>query len=232
MKSESARLLKPFSLDEYQQLVSTSEVLEQDGHGLKVLKTPEGLIVKIFRRKKLVSSALIKSYATRFVENARKLNSLGFNTVEIVDLYYCKPIKRVLVFYHPLPGETLRTLLHHKGHDDGVMELFIDLLAQMHEKGVFFRSCHFNNIIVANSMDRMGLIDISDMKIQPQRLSYYQRKRNFKHMVRYKVDQESIRQFGINRFMERYFRSCSLPESRKDQLRNSLNQLIVADGGI
>lgn len=203
--------------------------MEQDGHGLKVLKTPEGLIVKIFRRKKLVSSALIKSYAERFVENARKLKSLGFDTVDIIDLYYCREIKRALVFYHPLPGETLRTALRNNGHSDDLMERFVQLLARMHEKGVFFRSCHFNNIIVANSLDKLGLIDISDMKIWSKRLSFSQRRRNFKHMVRYKIDQESIKQFGINRFVESYCHSSSLPGSNKEQLRDLLNKLMLSD---
>lgn len=224
--------MKPFSLGEFQKLVSASEVLEQDDHGPKVLKTPEGLMVKIFRRKRLISSALIKSYAVRFVENARKLKDLGFSTVDIEGFYYCKEIKRALVFYRPLPGETLRTTLRNKGHDDDLMERFIQLVARMHEKGVYFRSCHFNNIIVGNSMERLGLIDISDMKILPRRLSYFQRSRNFKHMVRYKVDQEAIKQFGINRFIDSYFRLCSLSESRKKQLRNSFNQLMVANGRI
>jgi len=203
-----------------------SEVLEQDGHGLKVLKTPEGLIVKIFRQKRFISSALFKSYAVRFVENARKLESLGFNTVEVVGLYYCQSIKRSLVFYHPLQGETLRAILQKTEHYEDLITLFIELLARLHEQGVLFRSCHFNNFIVADSMDSLGLIDISDMKIWPKRLSYAQRKRNFKHLARYRVDQESIKQFGVNRFIEDYSRLCAIPESHKKQFLDVLNQLV------
>lgn len=227
-ESEGARTVKPFSLDEYQQLISMSEVLEKDGHGLKVLKTPEGLIVKIFRRKRLVSSALIKSYAERFVENARKLKSLGFNTVDIVDLYYCREIKRALVFYDPLPGETLRATLQNQGHNDDLMERFIKLLAQMHEKGVFFRSCHFNNIIVTNSMDSLGLIDISDMRIWPKRLSLDRRMRNFRHLTRYASDRESISAFGADNFVDVYCKSCQLSEPYKNKLIDALRRSISA----
>jgi len=216
--------LKPLSLEAYQQLVSTSEVLEQDRHGIKVLKTREGLMVKIFRRKRLVSSDLIKSYAVRFVENARKLKKLGFNTVDIVDLYYCSHIKRALVFYHPLPGETLRTILRNKGHNDHLVELFVQLLAHMHEKGVFFRSCHFNNIIVANSMDSLGLIDISDMKIWPHRLSGSQRRRNLKHLARYEIDRKSISAFGIENFVDVYCQFCQISESYKNKFIEALRQ--------
>lgn len=218
--------MKPFSMDEFQKLVSISEILEQDDHGPKVLKTPEGLMAKIFRRKRLVSSALIKPYAARFVENARKLKALGFSTVDIVDLCYCREIKRALVFYRPLPGETLRTTLRNKGHDDELVERFVQLLARLHEKGVFFRSCHFNNVIVANSLDDLGMIDVSDMRIKTHRLSCGQRKRNFKHIVRYATDRESIKRFGVDRFIDSYFSSCSLPESRKSQFRDLLDGLL------
>ena len=222
--------MKELSLEAYQQLVSTCEVLEQDGHGLKVLKTPEDLIVKIFRRKRLVSSALIKSYAERFVENARKLKDLGFITVDIVDLYYCKAIKRALVFYHPLPGETLRAALQNQEHNDELMERFIQLLARMHEKGVFFRSCHFNNIIVANSTDSLGLIDIADMKIRLHRLSIDRRIRNFRHLARYAIDRKSISAFGIDNFVDVYCNSCQLKESGKNKLLEALRRAIAQEG--
>jgi tRNA A-37 threonylcarbamoyl transferase component Bud32 len=219
--------LKPFSLEEYQQLVSISEVLEQDGHGLKVLKTSEDLMVKIFRRKRLVSSALLKSYAARFVENARKLESLGFNTVDIVDVYYCRAIKRALVLYHPLPGETLRTTLQMREHNDELMERFIQLLARMHEKGVFFRSCHFGNIIVAASMDSLGLIDIADMKILPESLSIDRRLRNFRHLARYAIDRESINTFGIDNFIDVYYKSCQISDSYKIKFIDVLRRAIT-----
>jgi hypothetical protein len=46
--------LKPFSLKEYQLLITKSETLEKDRHGVKVLLTPEGRIVKFFRQKRLM----------------------------------------------------------------------------------------------------------------------------------------------------------------------------------
>ena len=111
LKPEVTRSLKSYSLNEYEKLAAESVVLEQDKHGVKVLQTPEGRIVKFFRQKRLFSSALFKSYASRFVDNARSLNRLGVITVEVEDVLYCKAIKRALVFYKPIPGQTLRDVL-------------------------------------------------------------------------------------------------------------------------
>ena len=219
--------MNQLSLDAYQQLVSTSEILEQDRHGIKVLKTGDGIIVKTFRRKRLVSSDLIKSYAVRFVDNARKLKSLGFNTVDIVDLYYCKSIKRTLVSYLPLPGKTLRATLQNQGYNDELMTMFAQLLARMHEKGVFFRSCHFNNIIVANGMDSLGLIDLADMKILSRRLSIYRRIRNFRHLARYAVDRQSIRTFGVDHFVDVYSKSSDISDSYKIMLMDALKRSVA-----
>ena len=222
--------LKTFSLYEYQQLIEKSVVLEKDKHGLKVMQTSDGLIVKLFRVKRLFSSALLKSYAARFVENAGKLKKLGFNTVDIVDVLYCKSIKRTLVFYQPLPGSTLRTVLQSQKDNDELIVSFVRLLAQLHERGVFFRSFHFNNVIVANSMETLGLIDISDMKIWPTRLPAFMRMRNFRHLLRYSVDQESIKKFGVNKFMDIYFREALLPESRKRRFIDCFEEVLATEG--
>ncbi|MCK4507497.1 MAG: hypothetical protein KAU27_03080, partial [Desulfuromonadales bacterium] len=214
--------MKFFSLNEYNELVARSVVLEQDRHGIKVLQTPEGMIVKFFRQKRLLSSALFKSYASRFVDNARSLTKLGIKTVEVEDVLYCKPIKRTLVFYQPVPGQTLRDVMQSQAHANNVMEKFIVFLAELHDKGVFFRSIHLSNIIVSDCFDALGLIDIVDMKINRKGLSPDMRIRNFRHLTRYKVDQESIRAFGIDRFMDVYFKTCHIPESHKSKFLETM----------
>jgi tRNA A-37 threonylcarbamoyl transferase component Bud32 len=224
--------LKSFSFSEYEQLVGKSVVLEQDRRGVKVLETPEGLIVKIFRQKRVLSSALLKPYAIRFVENARSLKMLGIRAVEIQDLYYCKPNKRALVFYQPIPGQTLRTMLQSQANLDDMMKRFIVLLANLHDKGVLFRSIHFNNIIVSDGSGVLGLIDFADMKIGKKSLSRDQRMRNFRHLTRYEVDQESIKAFGVERFMTLYFAACHLPESDKQLLLARMQDAVSAGGRI
>lgn len=222
--------LKSLTLNEYQRLADRSIVLEQDGHGLKVLSTNDGLIVKLFRQKRLISSALIKSYASRFVENAHVLKALGITTVEVVGLFYCKPIKRALVFYRPIPGTPLRSVLQSGSHFDEIMESFAIFFAELHDKGIFFRSIHFNNVIVSNNLDSLGLIDFADMRISSKGLSCRMRLRNLKHLARYKADQEFIKTFGVKRFLDIYFSTSFLPESCKPDFLSELQKVLVTEG--
>lgn len=222
--------MKSFSLDEYEELVAKSVVLEQDKHGIKVLQTTEGLIVKLFRRKRFFSSALLKSYALRFVENSRALKKLGIKSVDVVALCYCTPIKRALVFYQPIHGQTLRSVLQRRSDADAVMERFIVFLARLHDRGVLFRSIHLNNIIVEDDLETMGLIDIADLKISARSLSHNLRLRNFKHLTRYKADQESIEVFGVEKFIDLYFAASQLPSSCKPEFLARLQDTVAAEG--
>jgi len=218
------------SLDEYQKIAGHSIVLERDRHGVKVLETPEGNIVKLFRRKRFFSSALLKSYSSRFVENAKTLKKLGFHTVDVEKEAYCKPIQRSLLIYRPIPGQTLRSALQTPDTHDQIFEQFIVLLAQLHEKGVLFRSIHLNNIIFKDIMSPLGLIDIADMRIMAAPLSFRARIRNFKHLNRYKLDQASIKTFGVDRFMERYFENSCLSESYKQEFIVRMHEALSIEG--
>ena len=121
--------MNSLSLDEYQKIVERSIVLERDKHGVKVLETSEGNIVKLFRRKRFFSSALLKSYSSRFVENAKTLKKMGFHTVDVEKEVYCKPIQRSLLIYRPIPGKTLRSALQTPDSHDQIFEQFIILAA-------------------------------------------------------------------------------------------------------
>ena len=224
--------MKPLTLNEYQRLVDNSVILEEDGHGLKVLETSDGHIIKIFRQKRVVSSALIKPYASRFVKNAQVLKKLGIHTVDVVDMFYCPPIKRSLVKYRPIPGKTLRSVLHSSLQFDVIMESFVHFFAELHDKGVFFRSIHLNNVIVSDDSNKLGLIDFADMKISSKGLSSAMRLRNFKHLTRYKADQESIKNFGVDRFIDIYFSSSSLPESYKPDFLAELQKVVSTEGRV
>ena len=57
----------------YLQLRDNAEVLEADGHGDKVLRLRDGSFLKLFRRKRLISSAALFPYAERFARNASEL---------------------------------------------------------------------------------------------------------------------------------------------------------------
>jgi len=220
------------SLKDYQAIVDRSVILERDRHGLKVLETSDGYIVKLFRRKRFFSSALFNPYSTRFIANAKALKKLGFHTVDVEKEVYCKQIKRALLIYRPIPGQTLRAALRATTSHDEIFEKFIILLAQLHDKGVLFRSIHLNNIIYQDEMTPLGLIDIADMRIEAAPLSPRARMRNFRHLVRYKVDQESVKRFGVNRFMDVYSKTSCLSENNKQEFLEKLQEVLSVEGRI
>lgn len=224
--------MKSLSFDEYQQLVAASEVLEQDGHGIKVLKTRDGLIVKLFRRKRVLSSAVFKPYAARFVDNTHTLESLGIKTVSIEAVYRCAPINRTLIVYRPVPGQTLRKALRIAADPGKFMAQFAGFFAELHEKGVLFRSIHLNNIIVPEAEDTFGLIDIADMKIFKGGLSLAQRMRNLRHLMRYQEDRKSINAFGIEKFADIYCGNCKEAGLHKNDFLVKMQGMIDTDDSL
>jgi tRNA A-37 threonylcarbamoyl transferase component Bud32 len=182
--------LKTLTQQEYQAMSEGARVLEADPHGAKVLLLADGTILKLFRRKRLVTSAMIFPYATRFASNARKLAALGVPVPEVIDVLRIPELGRDAVHYRPLPGVTLRQLAGEALPEERkrrLREAFNQLVVLLHDNGVYFRSLHIGNVIVTPD-DRLGLIDFSDMRIYPWALGSYLRRRNIQRL--YKVATE------------------------------------------
>lgn len=90
--------------------------------------------------------------------------------------------------YEPLPGQTLRQLDRNDLEcGDTVQTQLGGLIAILHAKEAYFRSLHLGNV-VRTPEGRMGLIDITDLRVQRSALSAAQCIRNFKHLLRYEQD--------------------------------------------
>ena len=189
----------------YDEMKHNATVLEADSLGDKVLLLNDGTVLKLFRRKRLLSSALFFPYSRRFVQHAARLAALGISTVSIINLYDLPSISRTGVHYHPLQGEVLRQcfprMTNEKRH--GVIVMLAEFISLLHEKGIYFRSLHFGNIIY-NATDALGLIDISDIKFYRKPLSLKLRLRNFGHFVRYQHDLDSFSHMDLELFMHSY----------------------------
>jgi hypothetical protein len=160
-------------------------VLEADGFGDKVLRLVDGTMLKLFRRKRLLSSAAWCPYAQRFADNAAALQKHGIAVPEIIDVLRIPSIARDAVHYHPLPGRTLREL-RSQGLDADteqfLREAFTRFVIRLHDHGVYFRSLHMGNVVWMPDQ-RFGLIDISDARIHWHRLTKHQRARNLRRML-------------------------------------------------
>lgn len=185
--------------DGFDALLQRSKVLMKDRHGVKVIATPEGLIMKLFRRKRLLSSALWNPYALRFSRNAARLTELGIPTVEVTGVWRISSLKRHIVAYRRLEGECFRDL----DKTQARMENLAAFVAQLHQKGVFFRSIHFGNILELPD-GRFALIDMADLTFRKRPLTAGERLRNLGHLAKYDVDRRALQDFGIERFITLY----------------------------
>jgi hypothetical protein len=175
--------MKQISLNAYETLRQGARVLEQDGHGEKVLQLADGSFLKLFRLKQLWSSALLKPYANRFVTNCAGLKQMGILCPEIIDVFRIQGGRRDAVHYWPLKGTTLRDLFRKGNLADTDRTLLIDFVQRLHEQGIYFRSLHLGNIVKTET-GALGLIDVADLRFYSRPLFHWQRKRNMAHLMR------------------------------------------------
>lgn len=167
------------------QMIVGAKVLEADSFGAKVYLLQDGKILKLFRRKRWFSSALLRPYSRRFIDNAAKLEKLGVPTLKVTHFYSLDQPGVTAVLYRPLPGETLRQITQKPDFSwQQSMPALIELIRSLHQSGIYFRSLHLGNIVVTPE-NKLGLIDVADMRFINGPLSSSLKKRNLQHFARY-----------------------------------------------
>lgn len=167
------------------QLIVGAQILEADSYGAKVYLLENGNILKLFRRKRLLSSALLRPYSRRFIDNAARLEQLGIPTLRVLAHYRLEKPGMTAVLYHPLPGQTLSQLSRKEGFSwQQALPDMVRLVRTLHRSGVYFRSLHLGNIVVTPDQ-QWGLIDVADMRFLRGPLSRRMIKRNIQHFARY-----------------------------------------------
>ncbi|KFB70433.1 MAG: hypothetical protein AW09_004469 [Candidatus Accumulibacter phosphatis] len=182
MNEDSA--LKIIEQQDYLAMRAGASVIEADGFGEKVLRLADGTMLKLFRRKRWLSSAAWYPYAQRFADNAAALRKRDVPVPEIIDVLRIPSIARDAVHYQPLPGKTLREMCREGLDPDTEQELktaFTRFVIRLHESGVYFRSLHLGNVVCMPDR-RFGLIDIADARIGSSRLGKHQRVRNLRRL--------------------------------------------------
>jgi len=170
----------------WQQIKSESDIVEQDGFGVKVLRSNNGDYIKTFRIKHKISLARILNPAKRFCDNAEKLQALGVDTFMPLELYSLAYLGRWAVRYKPLEGDTLRALIKQSALPEKIIAELGAYIAQLHNKGIYFRSLHPGNVVLQPN-GKLGLIDVLDCKFRwfNRPLNTWQRERNMQHFFRY-----------------------------------------------
>ena len=177
--------LKTTDHQDFLALKAGAEVLEADLHGEKVLRLADGTMLKLFRRKRLITSAAWYPYAQRFVDNALALQQRGIPVPRVIAATRIPSVKRDAVHYQPLEGVTLRQLIR-QGLDpkteQTLKKRFTEFVIHLHELGIYFRSLHLGNVILTPSGE-LGLIDFSDLRIYRRPLRGFMRRRNIQRML-------------------------------------------------
>jgi len=175
--------LQTLSHDAYLALRANATVLELDLHGEKVLQLEDGSYLKLFRRKRLISSAAWYPYAQRFADNALELKRRGIPCPEVSGVFRISGFSRDAVRYLPLAGKTLRQVIQTDAALQDLAEKLGRFVAGLHESGVYFRSLHLGNIVLIPD-GALGLIDIADLRTQSGALDSNKRKRNLQRLSR------------------------------------------------
>ena len=167
-------------------------VLEADCYGEKVLALTDGRMLKLFRRKRLITSAAWYPYAQRFADNCQGLAKRGIPCPEVLEVDRVPSISRDAVLYSPLAGKTIRQLIAEgisESEANSLRHSIQSFISVLHGKGVFFRSLHLGNI-VKTAIGTLGLIDVADMVLKNRPLGRFACHRNMKHLSRYRADME------------------------------------------
>jgi hypothetical protein len=191
------------SAEDYAQLVGGGSPMEQDGWGVKVWRLPDRRIVKLFRVKRWLSLSAVFPYSLRFRRNAERLRQLEIPTVKVEQVFFCPHIVRHGVVYSMLEGIPLERLLKAGRCDPDLWGGFAEFVAELHRKGVLFRSLHFGNVLQMPD-GRFGLIDIADIRFRRRALSNAERVRNFRHMLRRREQCEFFLRECFPSFLDRY----------------------------
>ena len=204
------------------EIASAGNVLARDDGFLRAVRATDGRIWKQFRRKSLPSTAALWPYAKRFIRASRLLQQRGINTVTVRDIYKVTETGRHVVVYDELPGRSLRTALE----TDGVQKLadFARYMAVLHERGIYFRSMHMDNVLVLDAGD-FALIDVTHVTFHRQALNPWRRVRNFKPITSYAEDRAMLKQYGIRQFLEKYCVHAGLRDAAQQKFLSHLQRL-------
>jgi hypothetical protein len=222
--------MKTISLSEYTSLTYGAEVLSKltiDGQiHHRVLRLSDGSIFKLFRIKRIITSAHLFPYVSRFCNNATRLTNLGIPTIQILATYRIPAINRTAVHYQPLDGITLREHAKTTPLENEVSRRIGVFFNLLHEKGIYFRSIHFDNIVITPD-GQFGLIDIVDMRFRKRPLSTQLRIRNLRHLFRYGSDTEMLAPVQ-NAFIEAYFQNSRLSRRNKARFCRHFNNHLAS----
>ncbi len=134
------------------------------------------LLVKIWYRKRELSSDWLKPYSARFVNNCRRLRAAGFLAPRVLGSgrirgaeHMCREPRLArhahFVSYEALPGEPLAGQM-----TDADLDHTARFVLSLHETGIDFRGMHLGNILFERRTGQHSLIDVTDVRFKARPL--------------------------------------------------------------
>nr|WP_277052472.1 lipopolysaccharide kinase InaA family protein [Pseudomonas thermotolerans] len=195
--------------NELQDWLSRGEVLEKDSHGPKVVRLPDGTLLKIFRSRRNPLLARLRPDALRFAERASRLQSLSIRTPEVGELLWLDRGKAVSAcLYQPLAGQPLDKLFRDTREEfDRHLPQLASYILRLHRLGIYFRSLHLGNILLTPD-GNFGLIDFLDIRFKGRPLGRPLVRRNFRHLQRY-LERRKVQGFPWDALLQHYERASN-----------------------
>jgi RIO-like serine/threonine protein kinase len=190
--------------NELQNWLSQGELLEKDSHGPKVVRLPNGELLKIFRSRRNPLLARLRPDARRFAERATRLQQLGIQTPQVRECCWIDRDKAVSAcLYQPLAGQPLDKLFRdQRAEFDRLLPQLASYILKLHRLGIYFRSLHLGNILLTADGD-FGLIDFLDLRFKRRPLGRMLVRRNFRHLQGY-LQRRKVQGFPWDELMRCY----------------------------
>jgi RIO-like serine/threonine protein kinase len=194
--------------NELQNWLSQGEVLEKDSHGPKVIRLNDGKLLKIFRSRRIALLARLRPDAARFTAQAKRLQSLGIHTPEILETYWLDKSKLVSAcLYDPLVGRPLDQIFkNQRAEFDQLLPRIAAYIYSLHQRGIYFRSLHLGNVLLTPSGE-FGLIDFLDVHFKNRPLRRSLVRRNFDHLRNY-LQRRKVQNFPWDELQSAYEAIC------------------------
>ncbi len=205
---------------ELERLTAGAEILERQAGGLSALRTPNGRIIKLWQRRRGLSSDRIWPYSRRFADNCRRLLRRGIAAPRIEHLYRVEETGEHVLVYPLLAGASLRKLAERNALPLAELARFY---ASLHDKGVLFRSIHLGNVIQLDS-GGFALIDVTDVRFFRRSLPANKRAKNLGYAWSYHADQHHFPSAVTTELVHEYLAQARLSDTDERTFRRQLER--------
>jgi len=217
--------MKTISKQQLKNLCKNGTCIDSIGEYPSVIIHPDGTITKLWKRKKsLFSSDRFRSYAQRFIDNATGLTAKGINVPDILNHAVLEGERISIVSYRALPGNSIRDLLKDSPERVDIPALGRYILS-LHDKGIFFRSIHFGNIILLPD-NNYGLIDITDVRYYKNPVPLRRRAVNLATPLRYSDDADRIKAAQLPDLIDSYLSALEPNARDKERFLEQINRCL------